>query len=96
LIWKNARHRLRHQNKESREREKRVAMKVESMKSMDEECVKIYEESTQVWTTLMEIPKIKASDHKLHNSQEKVQKIKYMMSTLSVKGKLMVSLVVNM
>jgi hypothetical protein len=39
---------------EREKREKTIVMTVESIKSMDEECVKLYEGSTQVWTVLLE------------------------------------------
>jgi hypothetical protein len=35
---------------EREKREKTVMTTVKTIKSLDEECVKLYEESTQVWT----------------------------------------------
>jgi hypothetical protein len=38
-----------------------------NIKSLDEECVKLYEESTQVWTQLLENAEIQALEQRLQN-----------------------------
>jgi hypothetical protein len=40
--------------KEREQREKTVTMTVESIKSLEEECAKLYDKSTQVWMQLTE------------------------------------------
>jgi hypothetical protein len=46
--------------KEREKRENIALMIVENIKSLDEECAKLYEESTQVWTQLLKNVEIQA------------------------------------
>jgi predicted nucleic acid-binding Zn-ribbon protein len=62
--------------------EKTTMMTMESIRSLDEECTKLYEESTQVWTQLLENAELQALEQRLQTVQEKAQKIKETMSTL--------------
>jgi hypothetical protein len=45
-----------------------------SIKRINEECTKLCEEGTQIWTNLMEDPKMKAVEGRLRDAQEKVHK----------------------
>jgi hypothetical protein len=73
---------------EREKREKTSLMTVESIKSLDEECVKLYEESTQVWTQLLENAEIQVLEQRLQTMQEKAQKIKDTMNTLPPKERM--------
>lgn len=55
---------------------------VESIRSLDEECTNLSEESTQVWSHLMEDAKLQAIEHRLQAMQEKVQEFKEIINTL--------------
>jgi hypothetical protein len=55
---------------------------VENIKKLDEECTKLCEESTQIWKTLMEDPKMKVVEDILRDVPEKVQKALETISTL--------------
>jgi hypothetical protein len=67
---------------EREQREKTTMTIVRAYKSLDEECVKLYEESTQVWTQLLENAELQALDQRLQTVHEKAQKIKDTMNTL--------------
>jgi hypothetical protein len=67
---------------EREKREKTTMTTVESIKSLEEECAKLYEESTQVWTQLTEDAELQGIEKKLQVALEKVQKFKETMSTL--------------
>jgi hypothetical protein len=62
--------------------EKTTMTTMESIKSLDEECTKLYEESTQVWTQLLENAELQALEQRLQTVQEKAQKFKETMNTL--------------
>ena len=47
----------------------------EIINALDEECVEFHEESSQLWTTLIENEQLKEIDKKLHIAQEKEQSI---------------------
>jgi predicted nucleic acid-binding Zn-ribbon protein len=47
-------------SRERKKRDKTIATTVERIKSLDEECVKLYEESTQVWNQWLQNPEIQA------------------------------------
>jgi hypothetical protein len=47
---------------------------VASIKRLDEECVKLCEESMQIWTNMMEDPEMKVVEARLRDVQEKAQK----------------------
>jgi hypothetical protein len=61
---------------EREKREKTIAMTVESIKSLDEECVKLYEESTQVWTQLLENANIQALEQRLQTARRRHKRSK--------------------
>jgi hypothetical protein len=50
---------------EMKKREKTKTMQVESIKILEEECAKLYEESTQVWTQLVEYADLKGIEKKI-------------------------------
>jgi hypothetical protein len=45
--------------------EKTTMTTMESIRSLDEECTKLYEESTQVWTQLLEDAELQAIEQRL-------------------------------
>jgi hypothetical protein len=63
---------------EKEKTEKTIATIVKNIKSLDEESVKLYEESTQVWNQLLENAKIKVLEQRLQTAQN----IKDTMNTL--------------
>jgi len=44
---------------------------VASIKSLDEECMKLCEEITQLWKKVMKVPEMKVIKENLRNAQEK-------------------------
>ena len=51
---------------EEKEQWEKTSMKtVESIRSLNEECTKLYEESTQVWTQCLEDEKLQAIEQRL-------------------------------
>jgi hypothetical protein len=56
------------------ERERTSMTVVASIKTLEEECTKLCEESTQIWTNLMEDPEMKVLEARLRDVQEKAQK----------------------
>jgi hypothetical protein len=68
---------VKHARKTTKVREgrERMAMKTfTNIKKVEEECAKIYEESTQIWIDLVEDPEMKVVEAKLREAQEKAQK----------------------
>jgi hypothetical protein len=66
---------------EMQQREKKMTT-MESIKNLEEECAKLYEESTQVWTQLAEDVELQGPGKNLQAALEEVQKFKEMMITL--------------
>jgi len=56
---------------EKTQREKTTITSVENIKSLDEECTKLCEESMQICTNLMEDLEMKAMEDRLMDVQEK-------------------------
>jgi hypothetical protein len=56
------------------QRERTTITSVASINNMDKECAKLCEESTQIWTKLMEDSTMKAIEERLRNAREKAQK----------------------
>jgi len=54
--------------KEIQQREKTVVTTVESIKILEEECMKLYEERTQVWTQLLENAELQMLEQMLHTA----------------------------
>jgi hypothetical protein len=52
-------------------RERMEMTTVSNIKKVEGECTKLYEESAQVWTKLIEDPKMKAIEAKLREAQER-------------------------
>jgi hypothetical protein len=67
---------------EREQREKTTMTTMESIKSLEEECAKLYEESTQVWTQLTEDAELQGIGQKLQAALEEAQNFKETMSTL--------------
>jgi predicted nucleic acid-binding Zn-ribbon protein len=53
---------------EKAQRERTTMTSVASIKSLDEECTKLCEESTQIWTNLMEDPEMKVVEARLRDA----------------------------
>jgi hypothetical protein len=54
---------------EEREKWEKIAMAtIERIRILDEECKKLYEESTQVWNQLLENTKLQALEQRLHTA----------------------------
>jgi hypothetical protein len=68
--------------KEKEKRERITITSVEIIKSVDEECVKLCEESMHLWTTLTEDLTMKAVEERLRNAQDKAQKATWNISML--------------
>jgi len=56
---------------EKEEREINVMTLVASIKSLDEKCAKLCEETTNIWKNMMEDPEMKAVEDRLMDVQEK-------------------------
>jgi len=54
--------------KERAGRERTMMTTITNIKKLEEECTKLYEESAQIWTNLVEDPKIKVVEAKLRDA----------------------------
>jgi len=58
--------------KEKEQRERTTMTSIKIIKSLDEECASLCEESTQVWTKLIEDMNMKVVEERLRNAHDKV------------------------
>jgi hypothetical protein len=71
------------------QREKTVSTTVEGIRTLEEECAKLYEDNTKVWNQLSEDVELQSIEQKLQTVQGKAKKIKETISSFPPAEKMM-------